>query len=421
MRKSEFIQLLEQTKRASQILATLSTAQKNAVLTTLARELSRDEKIILTANKKDVARVSTNYPHTDRLTLTHDRLREIIAGVQAVAKLPDPIGTTIDKRVLKNGIYLRRERVPLGVVGVIYEARPNVTIDIASLILKSGNAVVLKGGSDAFFSNRALVACIHRALRTHNIPEAAVLLLDARDRKYTDWLFTAHGLVDVLIPRGGNALIQYVREHARIPVIETGAGVCHIYVEKSADIRMATDIIHNAKTRRPSVCNALDTIVVDQTLLTKLPAIVTPLAKEDVLVLADERAYKALAHAYPSRLLKKARVKDFGKEFLSLTCSIKTVKNFAEAVTFVQSHTSHHSEGIVTNDKKKATEYLATIDAAAVYHNASIAFTDGFEFGLGAEIGISTQKLHARGPMGLDALTSYKWITEGRGQIRKKV
>ncbi|MBI4281667.1 glutamate-5-semialdehyde dehydrogenase [Candidatus Uhrbacteria bacterium] len=420
MQKSEFIQLLKKTQQAAQMLATLSTAKKNAVLTTLVRELARNEKTILSANKKDCARVPNNYPHTDRLTLTHDRLRDIIAGVHAVATLPDPVGTTIDKRVLANGINLRRERVPLGVVGVIYEARPNVTIDIASLVLKSGNAVVLKGGSDAFFSNHALVACIHRAFRKNKIPEAAVLLLDARDRKQVDWLFTAHGLVDVLIPRGGNALIQYVRAHARIPVIETGAGVCHVYIEKSANIAMAANIIHNAKTRRPSVCNALDTIVVDRALLAKLSAITTSLAQDGVRVLADAPAYTALARTYPSRLLKKARASDFGKEFLSLTCSIKTVRNFPEAVAFVQSHTSHHSEGIITNDKKKATEYLATIDAAAVYHNASIAFTDGFEFGLGAEIGISTQKLHARGPMGLVALTSYKWIAEGRGQVRKK-
>lgn len=420
MQKSEFIQLLEQTKQASLLLATLSSVQKNAMLATLARELARDEKVILAANKKDCARVPQNYPHTDRLTLTHDRLRDIVAGVNAVAKLSDPIGTTIDKRILKNGIHLRRERVPLGVVGVIYEARPNVTIDIASLVLKSGNAVVLKGGSDAFFSNHALVACIHRTLARHRIPKTAVLLLDPRDRKLTDWLFTAHGLVDVLIPRGGNALIQHVREQSRIPVIETGAGVCHIYVERSANIAMAAKIIHNAKTRRPSVCNALDTIVIDHALLAKLPQIVAALAHDSVLILADAPAYTALAHSYPSRLLKKATAKDFGKEFLSLTCSIKTVQNFDEAVTFVQSHTSHHSEGIVTSDTKKARAYLATIDAAAVYHNASIAFTDGFEFGLGAEIGISTQKLHARGPMGLVALTSYKWIAEGSGQVRTK-
>lgn len=411
---------LIQSAAAAQTLATLPGAKRNAILATLAHCLIKETSTILRANRRDFASLPKDYPLADRLLLTNERLRAIAKSLTAVKKLPDPLGRIREKRKLPNGLKLSKVSVPLGVVGIIYEARPNVTIEVVSLMIKSGNAVVLRGGRDAYESNKALVACVHAALRQHGVATDAVLLLNPHDRKTSDALLTADRYLDLLIPRGSEKLIRYVRDHATVPVIETGAGVCHIYVEKGARIAMAARIIHNAKTRRPSVCNALDTIVIDHSLLKKLSAIVAPLAHDGVIVYADAPAYQTLTRTYPKHLLKRATTNHFGKEFLSLTCSIKTVKNFADAVTFVQTHTSKHSEGIITQNKKRAVEYLATIDAAAVYHNASIAFTDGFEFGLGAEIGISTQKLHARGPMGLAELTSYKWIVEGEGQVRPK-
>lgn len=403
---------------AARTLAPTPLAARNAFLTILARLLIQRSTSILTANRRDFARLPKDYALADRLSLTKDRLHNMAESLHAVKKLADPLGRTLERRQLPSGLHLSKISVPLGVVGIIYEARPNVTIEVVSLMMKSGNAVVLRGGRDAYESNKALVKCVHAALRKHRVPTDAVLLLNPYDRAASDALLTADRYLDLLIPRGSNKLIRYVREHATVPTIETGAGVCHIYVERSANIAMTARIIYNAKTRRPSVCNALDTVVVDRALVAQLSTIIAPLAKNGVIVYADTPAYRALAHAYPKHLLKRATAKDFGKEFLSLALSIKTVRNFKEAVTFVQAHTSKHSEGIITQNKKRAAEYLTRIDAAAVYHNASIAFTDGFEFGLGAEIGISTQKLHARGPMGLKELTSYKWIVKGRGQTR---
>ena len=415
-----FIHNLQKTKRAGQKIMQASSQKKNAALRTLATLLERNAKAILAANRRDIAQVPEDYPHRDRLLLTEERIHGMSASVRQIGQLPDPIGKIFDARVRPNGLRIRRERVPLGVIGVIYESRPNVTIEIFSIALKTGNAVVLKGGEEAFHSNVSLVSLIHQALQKNGLPPEVVFMLNPREKKPVEWLLAAHDFVDVLIPRGGMRLIRFVREHARVPVIETGAGVCHLYVEKSADIEMASRVILNAKTRRPSVCNALDTIVIDRTLLPHLPAIVRSLKNEGVRIYGDHDAWETLRHSYPSSLLCKARSSDFGKEFLSLQCSIKTIGGFDEAIQFISDHTSGHSEGILTRDKKKARRFLSLVDAAAAYANASIAFTDGFEFGLGAEIGISTQKLHARGPMGLEELTSYKWIVEGKGQIRKK-
>lgn len=418
MSHQKFIRVLRRTKRAGRETAQASSQKKNTVLRTLAVLLGRHCQTILAANRRDLAGVPKNYPHRDRLLLTQERIRGMIAGLRQIERLPDPVGAVIDRRIRPNGLRIRRERVPFGVVGIIYESRPNVTVEIFSIAVKTGNAVVLKGGEEAWNSNRALVSLIHRALRLNGLPPEAALMLDPGKPKIVEWLLEAHGLVDVLIPRGGMGLIRFVREYAKVPIIETGAGVCHMYVEKTADLRIASRLIANAKTRRPSVCNALDTIVVDRALLSHLPAMVRLLEKERVRIYADRDAQKALKGTYAPALLRKAKTSDFGKEFLSLQCSIKTVSGFDEALRFVADHTSGHSEGIVTRDKTKARRFLSAIDAAALYVNASIAFTDGNEFGLGAEVGISTQKLHARGPMGLEELTSYKWIVEGTGQIR---
>lgn len=410
---------LTSARQAARSLALLPTAKKNAVLKSLAKILLAHQKAILLANTKDLAAVPPDYPLRDRLTLTPERLEQICASIVAVTKLPDPIGELLETNRRPSGITVQRVRVPFGVIGVIYEARPNVTTEVVSLCLKTGNAVVLKGGKDAFYTNTTLIHLIQKTLRQHNINSSAIQLIDPRDRTITEQLLQAHGYVDVLIPRGGNNLIQYVREHATIPVIETGAGVCHTYVEKTANLKQAVDIAVNAKTRRCTVCNTLDCLVVDKAITkTFLPPLAKALAQKQVLIYADPASYTILKKLYPPELLAHATTEHYGKEFLSLTLSIKTVRNSAEALQFIQDHTSGHSEAIITQNKKLAQQFTQTIDAAAVYVNTSTAFTDGFEFGLGAEIGISTQKLHARGPMGLKELTTYKWVVTSEGKTR---
>ena len=411
-------QQLQSARRAAEELARLSSTQKNAILSDLAKIIRANTKKILVANAHDLKNAGETYQMKDRLLLTKERVEHMASGVEAICKLEDPVGRVLEKRTLKNGLKLKRVATAIGVVGIIYEARPNVTIEIATLTLKTGNAVVLKGGEEAHETNTVLVASIHEALARNKVSKDAVVLLDSSIAA-AKTLMKAQGLVDILIPRGSNALIQAVRKYATIPVIETGAGVCHIYVEKTARLEWARRIIVNAKTRRPTVCNALDTLVVDRAIAnTLLTAVAKDLATSDVEIFADAGSFAILKKHYQQHLLHRATARSYGREFLSLKMSIKTVNGWKEGLAHVKRYTSGHSEAIVTSDKKIADEFVNTVDAAAVYVNAPTSFTDGFEFGLGAEIGISTQKLHARGPMGLEALTTYKWIIEGVGQIR---
>lgn len=407
-------------KEASRELNQVNRQRKNKFLSFLAQNLLSRRKTILAANLKDLKFFSSNHPLYDRLLLTRERIKEMSESVLAVKRLPDPIGEVIYRYRAKNGLSIQQVRTPLGLIGVIYEARPNVTVEIVSLALKTGNSLVLKGGKEAKFSNQALVKVIKGSLKQAGLPETCVILLDPTNKALVRELLHLNYYLDVIIPRGGKALIDFIRENSTVPIIETGAGVCHTYVEASAKLKPAAEIVFNAKTQRPSVCNALDTLVVDQKILkTFLPLVAKRLAKKKVEIFADQKSYAVMKLIYPPRLLKRASVSDFGREFLSLKMSIKTVKDSNEAIEFIQKHSSGHSEAIITQNKRLAEKFLKLIDAAAVYHNASTRFTDGFQFGLGAEVGISTQKLHARGPMGLKALTSYKWVVRGQGQVRR--
>jgi len=408
---------LKKTKQASLQLAGLSFGDRNRLLRDVAKAISRNSKIILAANQKDLKAFGGDEPVRERLELNRKKIKGITKSIADVAVLPDPLNRILDVRKRPNGLRISKVSVPLGVLGVIYESRPNVTVDLAVLALKTGNAIVLKGGKEAYESNKILVFLIRQVLKKHKLPVEAVLLIDPK----SDWkkdLLGAHGLVDVLIPRGSNSLINWVRKNSSLPVIETGAGVCHTFAD-DYNVKKSVDIIVNAKTRRPSVCNALDTFVVNKAIVKNLlRALAAPLAEYRVKIFADAPSYHVLKNIYPAELLQKAKPEHFGVEFLSLKMSIKTVNNFTEGLDFVKKHTSGHSEAILTNNKQHASIFLKEIDAAAVYRNASTYFTDGGQFGMGAEVGISTQKLHARGPMGLEALTSYKWVVEGTGQIR---
>lgn len=385
------------------------------LLLMLADELEMQQKPLLKANALDVAKQDAANPRTDRLRLDAQRIKGIAQSIRKVSRLPNPAGKVLEKRRLKNGLLLEKIAVPLGVVGAIYESRPNVTFDIAALCLRSGNACVLKGSSEAEHSNRAALRIIHQVLRKNGLPAAVVTLLPS-EREIVQELFTATQYVDVLIPRGSDGLIRYVRQNSLVPVIETGAGVCHVYVEGKADISKAVNIAVNAKVSRPSVCNAMDALLVDQSVAPAfLEKFRTALGPYQVEIFADTAAYKILK-GYPH--LKRATVADFGREFLDLKCAVKVVKNAEEAVSHIRKYSTKHSEAIVTEDKKQAEYFLHEVDAAAVYHNASTRFTDGEEFGLGAEIGISTQKLHARGPFALEKLVTEKWVIRGNGQVR---
>lgn len=411
---------LTSARQASYGLQDISTSKKNALLKTLAAQLIHDSSAILKANAKDFASLPADYGLADRLRLTKDRIMGMSDSLLAVTTLADPLGEVLEKSTQPSGITVSRVRVPVGVLGVIYEARPNVTIEIFSLCFKTGNAVILKGSRDAYYTNQALLQSIRTSLKKHSISIDIVQLIDPFKRELTTQLLTADGLVDIIIPRGSDRLIEFVRKTATVPTIETGAGVCHTYVERTANIAQAVRIIVNAKTRRCTVCNSLDTVVVDASITAKLCSALAPaLSAKNVIIYADQASYAALQSAYPKRMLRRATKRHFGKEFLALTLSIKTVKDNNEAIDFIQSHTSGHSEAIITTNKTLANRFTREIDAAAVYVNTSTAFTDGFEFGLGAEVGISTQKLHARGPMGLTALTTYKWIVTSAGQIRQ--
>ena len=409
--------ILQRIGDAAYRLPLLQEEKINEALYAVADAIMTNADELLRANALDLAAMEKSNPMYDRLLLTTERLEGIAGDMRKVAELPQPVGELIDERVRPNGMKLKRVRVPFGVIGVIYEARPNVSFDVFSLCLKSRNACVLKGGSDAYNSNKAIVELIHRVLNGIGINQYVVDLLPAGHEAAQE-LMRAVGKVDLLIPRGSARLIKSVRENSLVPVIETGAGVCHTYFDKDGDIEKGAAIVFNAKTRRVSVCNALDSLVIHKERLQDLPAICNRLQEKDVVIEADETSYSILQGAYPAHLLEKATADIFGKEYLSHRMSVKCVESFDEALEHIRKYTSHHSECIVTENSANAKMFQQCIDAACVYVNVSTAFTDGAQFGLGAEIGISTQKLHARGPMGLAELTTYKWLIEGEGQTR---
>ncbi|MDR0891816.1 MAG: glutamate-5-semialdehyde dehydrogenase [Mediterranea sp.] len=405
-------------QEASRELALLDDDFINRILEAVAYAATAEMPYILAENAKDLARMEPANPKYDRLKLTEERLQGIAADMRNVATLPSPLGRVLKETVRPNGMRLTKVSVPFGVIGIIYEARPNVSFDVFSLCLKSGNACVLKGGHDADASNRAIVRVIHDVLKDFGVNPHVVELLPAH-REATAALLEAVGYVDLLIPRGSSSLINYVRDNARIPIIETGAGICHTYFDEAGDLRKGADIICNAKTRRVSVCNALDCLIIHQRRLVDLPALCAPLQEKKVVLYADPQAYQALRRHYPDEWLQPADEHSFGTEFLDYKMAIKTVAGFEEALEHIRAYSSKHSECIVTEDMERANAFRRRVDAACVYTNVSTAFTDGAQFGLGAEIGISTQKLHARGPMGLEEITSYKWLIEGDGQVRQ--
>ncbi len=410
-------QVFEDVRQASRKLNLLSEEKINKVLQDLALRAVESTGTILAENRKDLDRMDPEDPKYDRLKLTEERLEGIASDIRNVAKLPSPLGKVLSERELENGLQLRKVSVPLGVIGVIYEARPNVTLDVFSLCLKSGNAVVLKGGSDAHDSNSAIVKIIHEVLESNGVDKNIVQLLPP-DREATREMLNAVGYVDIIIPRGSQGLINYVRENAKVPVIETGAGIVHTYFDRFADLEKGKQIIANAKARRVSVCNALDCLLIHEERLPDLQEIGELLAEKGVEIYADESAFLTLQETYPAGKLHKATEEHFGIEFLSLKMAVKTVTDMDEALEHIARYSSRHSEAIISEKEENIDMFLKAVDAAAVYANASTAFTDGAQFGLGAEIGISTQKLHARGPMALEELTSYKWIVRGTGQVR---
>ena len=424
------------TKQASRQLALLSDQQRNDVLRAVADAIIYNKEEILQANAEDLSRMERENPLYDRLQLTSARLEAIAQDMRAVATLPSPLGHITKQKTLPNGLRLCRVSVPFGVIGIIYEARPNVTFDVFSLCFKSGNACVLKGGKDADASNRKGVAIIHDVLKKHGISPDVVALLPAT-HEATGEMLSAVGYIDLCIPRGGRKLIDFVRDTARVPVIETGAGVVNTYFDQEGDLAMGRAIIHNAKTRRVSVCNALDCLIVHRSRLGDLPSLVAPLhprvccdsvatngeasaaatnGKPPVTIYADEQAYAALAGHYP--LLQHATDDSFGTEFMDYKLAVKTVASLDEALAHIDRYGSGHSEAIITENKEAARRFQQEVDAACVYWNAPTSFTDGAQFGLGAEIGISTQKLGPRGPMALEEITTYKWLIEGEGQTR---
>lgn len=411
--------LLKQSAAASRQLITLSDEAINRILTDTANELIKRQTEVLAANEKDLARMDPANPKYDRLKLTADRLDGIAGDMKNVASLPSPLGKLLSEVTRPNGLVIRKVSVPFGVIGVIYEARPNVTFDVFSLCLKSGNACVLKGGSDADCSNRALTEIIHHVLEQHGVNPAACLLLPP-EREATTELLNAVGLVDLIIPRGSSSLINFVRDNARVPVIETGAGICHTYFDKEGDKEKGQAIVNNAKTRRVSVCNALDCLIIHKDRLNDLLYICNKLKESNVMIYADQPAFNSLIGFYPSELLQPAMENSFGTEFLDYKMSIRTVTCIEEALDHIARYSSKHSESIISESAEAIRLFQQMVDAACVYANVSTAFTDGSQFGFGAEIGISTQKLHARGPMALPELTTYKYIIEGEGQVRSR-
>jgi glutamate-5-semialdehyde dehydrogenase len=412
----ELIDKAAGAKGASLVLAQASTDLKNRALVAIANAIRARESEILAANAQDCSNASPRI-EIDRLRLTPERVAGMARDVEAVARLVDPVGEQFDATTRPNGLAISKRRVPIGVVGVVYESRPNVTSDVAAICLKTGNAVVLRGGSEALASNRAIAAAIQAGLTEVGLPETAVQLITSTDRALVQRMLKLRQYIDVIIPRGGEGLIKATIEHATIPVIETGAGVCHTYVDRAADPEMALGIVYNAKVRRPTICNALDTLLVHREIAQSwLPKIAAEWSKAGVEIHADAEASRVLNAA--GAVSVPAMPGDFGTEFLSLVAAVKVVGSLDEALEHIREFGSGHSEAIVTGDAQAASRFLNEVDAAAVFVNASTQFTDGGEFGLGAEVGISTQKLHARGPMGLRELTTYKWVIEGTGQVR---
>lgn len=410
--------IFERVKTASKQLALITEEQRNGILLSLADAIGEHEETLLQANAQDLARMDKSNPLYDRLQLTSERLKGIADDMRHVANLPSPLGIVTKHRVLDNGLDLKRVSVPFGVIGMIYEARPNVSFDVFSLCFKSGNACVLKGGKDADQSNQAIVSLIHNVLGQYGIPADVVALLPATHEATAEML-NAVGYIDLCIPRGGKKLIEFVRNTARIPVIETGAGVVNTYFDKEGDTTMGARIINNAKTRRVSVCNALDCLLIHSQRLADLPQLCLPLSENSVIIHADQPALDALKGNYPDHLLKLADDHTYGTEFMDYALAIKTVDDIQGALAHIVGYGSGHSECIITQDEQTARLFQSQVDAACVYWNAPTSFTDGAQFGLGAEIGISTQKLGPRGPMALEEITTYKWIIEGNGQIRK--
>jgi glutamate-5-semialdehyde dehydrogenase len=408
---------LDAARDAAPALARLGPERTTLMLQQLADRAVEETDALIAANRLDLARMAPENPKYDRLLLDPDRIRAIADDLRQVAALPVPQGEILEERTLPNGLQLQKVRVPVGVIAVIYESRPNVTFDVFALCLRSGNACVLKGSSDARDSNSAIVSLIHEVLREHGVDTGAAYLAPP-SREALAPILAATEHIDLAIPRGSRGLIDYVRDHARIPVIETGAGIVHTYVDNSADLAMARAIVTNAKARRVSVCNALDTLVLHRDLLPALPELLSDLGESHgAEVFADTEAYEALEGHFAGAL-HRAEPAHFGQEFLSMRLSVKTVADIDEALAHIRRHSSKHSEAIVAGDPDVIERFLGEVDAAAVYANTSTAFTDGAQFGMGAEIGISTQKLHARGPMALPELTSYKWVVRGDGQVR---
>ncbi len=410
-------EMLKKARFAATDMVKVSDDLNRQVLLNLADRTEKAIPELLSANRQDLEKMPESDPRYDRLMLTEERIRGIIADIRNVAQMASPLDQILEERNLPNGLHLQKVRVPLGVVGVIYEARPNVTFDVFALCFRTGNVSALKGGQDAFSSNQAIVSLIHQSLQECKIsPEVVQLLPPMREAAVE--LMNAVGLVDVLIPRGSKGLIDSVRRNSKVPVIETGAGVVHTYFSATGNLQLGREIILNAKTRRVSVCNALECLIVDSSRLSDLAALVEKLAEKSVTLEADEKAFAALQQSYPAHLLKRADLSSFGKEHLDYILSIKTVNSLDEAMSHIACYGTRHSEAIITDDAAEKKRFCREVDAAAVYVNTSTAFTDGAQFGMGAEIGISTQKLHARGPMALPELTSYKWLIESEGLTR---
>lgn len=414
--KNEVVEKGKLAKSASYQMTALTTEDKNAALAQIALQLEKDEPEILAENQKDLEHGKErglSQALLDRLALNHDRIQGMIEGIKQIIELKDPIGDVLETISKENGLIIERRRVPIGVVGMIYEARPNVTVDAATLAIKTGNAIILRGSSSAKNSNIALVQSIHRALKNSKVPVDSVQLIEDTSRETAKTFFQLNEYLDVLIPRGGQNLIQTVIKEASVPVIETGAGNCHIFIDESANPVMAREIVLNAKLQRPSVCNAVESLLIHKNWFEKNGVeLLESLAVENVTIYADEQVCANFTKA------KQASEEDWGTEYLGLEISVKLVDSVVEAITHINTYGTNHSEAIITENEENARLFLQNVDAAAVYHNASTRFTDGFEFGYGAEIGISTQKLHARGPMGLNALTSSKFFIIGTGQIR---
>jgi glutamate-5-semialdehyde dehydrogenase len=410
----------ERARQAAHRLAILDTATKNKALKAIAETIMEREPDILTANDHDVdagQEAGLSEAYLDRLLLTVHRLEGIAEDVLAVAGLPDPVGETFDARTLPNGLRISKRRVPVGVLGVIYESRPNVTVDISALCLKSGNAAVLRGGKEAVHTNRALAGAIAEACRKSGVPAGAIQLIQSQDRSLVKEMLTANQYIDMIIPRGGAGLHTFALENATIPVITGGIGVCHIYVDRNADPQKVIPIVHNAKVQRPTVCNALDTLLIHSDVAQDLlPKIAEDLAGAGVEIRCDPRALQILM-GHPS--VRSAGPDDFDTEFLSLVLAVKVVDNMDQALEHIHQHGTHHSDAIITENYSQAMRFINEVDSAAVYVNASTRFTDGGQFGLGAEVAVSTQRLHARGPMGLKELTTYKWVVFGEGQVRE--